>query len=78
MGQSRDRRHPPHNHSDQRAEDNWALLLARHLASEQGVPLAVCFNLTPPRADDPLATLRAYGCVWWFGVYIFGSVCETS
>lgn len=54
--------HTRHIHnSDQRAEDNWALLLARHLASVHNVPLAVCFNLTPPAANDPLATLRAYG-----------------
>ncbi|GAB5034145.1 deoxyribodipyrimidine photo-lyase-like [Nannochloropsis oceanica] len=46
---------------DQRADDNYALLLARHLASQQNVPVAVCFNLTPPTPEDPLATLRAYG-----------------
>ncbi len=46
---------------DQRVEDNWALLLARHLASQQNVPVVVCFNLAPPAPNDPLATLRAYG-----------------
>lgn len=49
---------------DQRADDNYALLLARHLASQQNVPVAVVFNLTPPTPNDPLATLRAYG--WMF------------
>lgn len=46
---------------DQRVEDNWAMLLARHLATQQNVPVVVCFNLTPPVPNDPLATLRAYG-----------------
>ena len=45
---------------DQRADYNWALLLAHYLATEQGVPVAVCFNLTPPCPNDPLATLRQY------------------
>lgn len=43
---------------DQRAEDNWALILARHLAKEKGVPLAVCFNLVPKFLE---ATVRQYG-----------------
>jgi deoxyribodipyrimidine photo-lyase len=43
---------------DQRVEDNWAMLLARHLAKERNVPLAVCFNLVPRFLE---ATLRQYG-----------------
>jgi hypothetical protein len=43
---------------DQRAEENWALLLARHLAASKGVPLAVCFNLVPTFLE---ATVRQYG-----------------
>lgn len=45
---------------DQRAEENWALLLARHLAQEKGLPLAVCFNLVPRFSE---ATIRQYGWV---------------
>ncbi|CAM9505811.1 unnamed protein product, partial [Phaeothamnion confervicola] len=43
---------------DQRAEDNWACLYARHLAYEAGVPLRVVFNLMPRFLE---ATIRHFG-----------------
>eukprot|EP00935_MAST-01C_sp_MAST-1C-sp1_P002869 g2869.t1 len=43
---------------DQRAEDNWALLHAQHLAEQKGYGLAVVFCLVPKFLG---ATLRQYG-----------------
>ncbi|KAG5187561.1 DNA photolyase, FAD-binding/Cryptochrome [Tribonema minus] len=43
---------------DQRAEDNWAMLYARHLAQEASVPLVVAFNLVPRFLA---ATIRHFG-----------------
>jgi deoxyribodipyrimidine photo-lyase len=43
---------------DQRVRDNWALLYARELAREAGVPLGVVFCLVPSFLG---ATLRQYG-----------------
>lgn len=42
---------------DQRAEDNWALLLAQELALERKAELSVCFCLVPKFLD---ATLRHF------------------
>ena len=38
---------------DVRAEDNWALLLAEHLARDLGVALRVCYVLPPPPPPPP-------------------------
>ena len=43
---------------DQRVRDNWALLFAQELATEERVPLAVVFCLAPKFLD---ATMRQYG-----------------
>lgn len=44
---------------DQRADDNWALLYAHHLAAELGgLPVKVVFNLVPSFLE---ATIRQYG-----------------
>eukprot|EP00123_Amoebidium_parasiticum_P014698 comp22604_c0_seq1/m.34676 comp22604_c0_seq1/g.34676 ORF comp22604_c0_seq1/g.34676 comp22604_c0_seq1/m.34676 type:complete len:542 (-) comp22604_c0_seq1:2-1627(-) len=43
---------------DQRADDNWALLLAQEKALALGVPLHVVFNLVPKFLE---ATIRQYG-----------------
>ena len=49
-----DRAHPCY----QRAEDNWALIHARQLASDQRLPLVVLFSLVPRFLS---ATIRQYG-----------------
>lgn len=36
---------------DQRADDNWALLFAREMANQQGIPVSVIFNLVPKFMD---------------------------
>ena len=43
---------------DQRVQDNWALLYARELAAEKGLPLCVVFCLVPTFLE---ATIRHYG-----------------
>jgi hypothetical protein len=43
---------------DQRAQDNWALLYASHLAQKQQRPLVVLFSLVPKFLN---ATIRQYG-----------------
>ena len=43
---------------DQRAEDNWAMLMARESAKSLQLPLVVCFNLVPHFLG---ATLRQFG-----------------
>eukprot|EP00752_Nemacystus_decipiens_P015161 g13506.t1 len=46
---------------DQRAEDNWAMLFARHLAEQGGVPLVVAFVLGAWQVPEPKTTLRYAG-----------------
>ncbi|CAM9435802.1 unnamed protein product [Pylaiella littoralis] len=46
---------------DQRAEDNWALLFAKHLAQQSGVPLVVAFVLGAWQVPEPKTTLRYAG-----------------
>ncbi|CAM9823819.1 unnamed protein product [Ascophyllum nodosum] len=46
---------------DKRAEDNWAMLFARHLAHQAGVPLVVAFVLGAWQVPSPKTTLRYAG-----------------
>lgn len=46
---------------DQRAEDNWAMLLAKHLAQQGEVPLVVAFVLGAWPVADPKPTARYAG-----------------